>query len=66
VAVVTEPGRQPTTANLIGFMAAKNSVSIDHIGGFGTFPRGTTVYIGKGFAIGPNQPKRISNILTLQ
>lgn len=66
VAVVTEPGKQPTTANLFGFMDAKNSVSIEHFGGFGTFPRGTTVYIGKGFAIGPNLPKQVSNTLTLQ
>jgi hypothetical protein len=66
VAVVTEPGKQPATANLFGFLDAKNSVSLDHFGGFGTFPRGTTVHIARGFAHGPNAPKRISNILTLQ
>jgi hypothetical protein len=67
VAVVTEPGKQPATANLFGLIDAKNSVSIDYFGGFGTFPRGTTVYIAKGFGIGPNAvPKPISNTLALQ
>jgi hypothetical protein len=66
VAVVTEPGKQPTTARLIGFLGAKDTIRLDQFGGFGNFARGTQVYLGKGFS-GPGTPlpKRISNVLTL-
>ena len=36
-------------------------------GGFGAFPRGTTVYLGNQIDAGPDRlPKRISNILSLE
>jgi hypothetical protein len=67
VAVVQSPGQQAATADLHLFGNAKGSVTVSMIGGFGNdYPRGTQVYIGKGFAFGPNQfPKRISNTLVL-
>lgn len=62
IAVVNEPGKPPLHANLVGFMNARDKVAVNRFGGIGDFVRGTTVYIGKGFG----NPKRVSNVLTLQ
>lgn len=67
VAVVTEPGGKPVTASMSPLMEENGTVSIAPLGGFGAFPRGTTVYLGDHINDGPDGlPKRVSNILTLE
>jgi len=61
IAVVTEPGKQASQVNLVGFMEAKNKVALNQFGGIANFARGTSVYIAKGFG----NTKRVSNVLTL-
>jgi len=62
IAVVNEPGKPAMHVNLPGFINPRGKVPLSSFGGIGNFAIGTTVYIGKGFG----NPKRISNVLTLQ
>jgi hypothetical protein len=66
-AVVTVPGRPPMVAELGRLTRDKDSVSVSYTDFLaGSFPKGTAVYLGQRPRGSQNNPKRVSNVLTVQ